>query len=251
MRRITEFRRICRSYDSIKLAILLILCALFFTARAVTGLLSYFSVLSKPLEYVVSSSYSSTASSKIKELPNFVVISSQSTAVATLGVGKDAIPVSVRMLSAEYLYKGYGEYGAENTVYLSKADYSRLTEKYKNGRISYTDSTGLYKSMRIAFCESMQLSAGEAVVSAVSAVLNTDCSQIRVMFSKTDITGITLKKLQGLGFTVENYDLINESNHRQSLVFLELKYAFITVLLSSALSAVLIKTTLERHRESL
>ncbi len=250
MGKITELRRMCHRYDRMKLAVLLILCAVFFAVSAITSFVGYFSETSKPVEYILVSrtpiDMSDRAIATIKALPDFVAVSPQVTTEATISHGENTVLIRVYSLSSEYLAAGYGIDGTKDVFYLGKTDYSKLTENNKNAGITYSDSESNAKTARIEYCDKVI----NAVALASSADFTPECCSLRAMFSKTDITGTTTKALQNLGFAVENEDTITELIHTEELTFVKFKYSAIIVLLSTAFACVLIKNTREIRKNN-
>ncbi len=245
MGKINEFRRICHQYDSMKFAVLLILCALYFLVSGIMGFVGYFSNISKPVEYVLISKspidMSSTTISKIKALPDFVALSLQSTGSVSIGEADETVFITLHRLSAEYFAYGYGETAAQKHLYLNKADYAKLSDQHKSDRVNYTDYDGIYNNAHITYSDKTNLPQGEGLVLATSADFENECTALRVMFSKTDITGGTIESLQRLGFGIENYDKIIEMANAEELTFTKFKYSAIISFLSTAFAIVLSK----------
>lgn len=235
MRKLREFLRLRKRYDSIKFALILFICATYFLVNGVVQIVSYCGYLNKPCEYILEA-YSDSASleialQKICETDGAVSASFQYDYIITTGDNKTLM---VSDLSQEYLSMCYGiESGTNsNKVWLNSVAFDEFIGDSESDsvRLSYIFD-GKTESAEFIRWESLDSENAYAVSIGTTVSLG-NSRTVRVMFDSIDVTGTNISQIENLGYTVSNReDMILES-HEQEMVLSEVKHLIITTVLS-------------------
>lgn len=235
MKKLLDFLRLRKQYDSIKFALILFVCAVFSLTSGVIQIVSYASYLDKPCEYILEA-YSDSASleialQKICDTEDAVCASFQYDYIITTGDNKTLM---VSDLSQEYLSMCYGIESDTNSkkVWLNPVAFDEFIGDSESDsvRLSYIVD-GKTESAEFIRWESLDSENAYAVSIGTTVSLG-NSRTVRVMFDSIDVTGTNIRQIENLGYTVSNReDMILES-HEQEMVLSEVKYLIITTVLS-------------------
>lgn len=235
MRKLREFLRLRKRYDSIKFALILFICATYFLVNGVVQIVSYCGYLNKPTEYILEA-YSDCASleialQKICDTESAVCASFQRDYVVTSE--NDAVLI-VSELSAEYLLECYRIESDENgkKIWLNTTAFDEFVGETDETsvRLSYTVD-GKNESAEFIRCDALDSETAYAVSVGTTASLD-DSTVVRVMFDSIDVSGSNMKHLENLGYSISNGEKVILEVHEQELLFLNVKYSIIATVLS-------------------
>ena len=235
MKKLLDFLRLRKQYDSIKFALMLFVCAVFFLTSGIIQIVSYTSYLNKPCEYILEA-YSDSASleiglQKICDTEGAVGASFQYDYIITAGDNKTLM---VSDLSQEYLSMCYGiESGTNsNKVWLNSVAFDEFIGDSESDsvRLSYIVD-GKTESAEFIRWESLD-SENVYAVSIGTTVSLGNSHTVRVMFDSIDVTGTDVRKIENLGYTVSNREDMLTQSHKQEMVLYEVEYLIITTVLS-------------------
>ena len=234
MKKLLDFLRLRKQYDSIKFALILFVCAVFSLTSGIIQIVSYASYLNKPCEYILEA-YSDSASleialQKICDTEGAVCASFQYDYIITTGDKT----LMVSELTQEYLRVCYGIEAETNSnkVWLNSVAFDEFIGDSESDsvRLSYIVD-GKTESAEFIRWESLD-SENACAVSIGTTVSLGNSRTVRVMFDSIDVTGTNIRQIENLGYTVSNReDMILES-HEQEMVLSEVKYLIITTVLS-------------------
>ena len=234
MKKLLDFLRLRKQYDSIKFALILFVCAVFSLTSGVIQIVSYASYLDKPCEYILEA-YSDSASleialQKICDTEGAVCASFQYDYIITTGDKT----LMVSELTQEYLRVCYGIEAETNSnkVWLNSVAFDEFIGDSESDsvRLSYIVD-GKTESAEFIRWESLDSENAYAVSIGTTVSLG-NSRTVRVMFDSIDVTGTNIRQIENLGYTVSNReDMILES-HEQEMVLSEVKYLIITTVLS-------------------
>ena len=235
MKKLLDFLRLRKQYDSIKFALILFLCAVFFLTSGIIQIVSYASYLNKPCEYILEA-YSDSASleialQKICDTEGAVSASFQYDYIITTGDNKTLM---VSELSQEYLRVCYGiESGASShKVWLNSVAFDEFIGDSESDsvRLSYIVDG---KTESAEFIRWEPLDSENAYAVSVGTTVTLGNSRIvRVMFDSIDVTETNARKIENLGYTVSNREDMLTQSHEQALLFANLKCSIIGAILS-------------------
>ena len=235
MKKLLDFLRLRKQYDSIKLALILFICAVFFLTSGIIQIVSYASYLNKPCEYILEA-YSDSASleiglQKICDTEGAVCASFQYDYIITTGDNKTLM---VSELSQEYLRVCYGiESGASShKVWLNSVAFDEFIGDSESDsvRLSYIVDG---KTESAEFIRWEPLDSENAYAVSVGTTVTLGNSRIvRVMFDSIDVTETNARKIENLGYTVSNREDMLTQSHEQALLFANLKCSIIGAILS-------------------
>lgn len=252
MKKIFDFLRLRKQYDSIKFAFLMFICAAYFLISGIAQTASYMVYVNKPCEYILEA-YSDSASleialQKICEIEGVISASYQNNYVITTDDNKT---LTVSELSSEYLSKCYGIGGSGNNkkIYLNTVAFDEFIgdSEIDLARLSYiadgkTESAGFVRIGEISSETPLALSVGTTASLDNSRV-------VRVMFDGIDITGSNIRKIESLGYTVSNREDILLQSHKQEMLLSEIKCCIFATSLSLVGGLAFIKISNFEHRK--
>ena len=231
MKKLLDFLRLRKQYDSIKFALMLFVCAVFFLTSGIIQIVSYASYLNKPCEYILEA-YSDSASleiglQKICDTEGAVCASFQYDYIITTGDNKTLM---VSDLSQEYLSMCYGiESGTNsNKVWLNSVAFDEFIGDSE--RLTYIVD-GKTESAEFIRWESLDSENAYAVSIGTTVSLG-NSRTVRVMFDSIDVTGTNISQIENLGYTVSNREDILIQSYEQELLFADVKCSIIGVILS-------------------
>lgn len=235
MKKLLDFLRLRKKYDSIKFALMLFVCAVFFLTSGIIQIVSYASYLNKPCEYILEA-YSDSASleiglQKICDTEGAVCASFQYDYIITTGDNKTLM---VSDLSQEYLSMCYGiESGTNsNKVWLNSVAFDEFIGDSESDSVRLTYIVdGKTESAEFIRWESLD-SENAYAVSIGTAVSLGNSRTVRVMFDSIDVTGTNIRQIENLGYTVSNREDILIQSYEQELLFADVKCNIIGGLLS-------------------
>ena len=235
MKKLFVFLRLRKQYDSIKFALILFVCAVFFLTSGIIQIVSYASYLNKPCEYILDA-YSASATLDIgieiiKETEGAVSASFQRDYVV---MSKNDAVLVVSELSAEYLSECYGieSTGNGKKIWLSSVAFDEFAGKTDENSVRLTYSVdGKKESAEFIKCEALDFETAYAVSVGTTASLD-GSTVVRVMFDNIDVSGSNTRHLEDLGYGISNReDMIIES-HEQDMTLSEVKHYIISTVLS-------------------
>lgn len=235
MKKLLDFLRLRKQYDSIKFALMLFVCAVFFLTSGIIQIVSYASYLNKPCEYILEA-YSDSASleiglQKICDTEGAVCSSFQYDYIITTGDNKTLM---VSDLSQEYLSMCYGiESGTNsNKVWLNSVAFDEFIGDSESDSVRLTYIVdGKTESAEFIRWESLDSENAYAVSIGTTVSLG-NSRTVRVMFDSIDVTGTNISQIENLGYTVSNREDILIQSYEQELLFADVKCSIIGVILS-------------------
>lgn len=235
MKKLCELWRIRKQYDSIKLAIVLLLCAVYFLVFGTVRAVSYTKYLHQPVEYLLQAQSESAsldiAPSKLCDIKGVVSASFQRDFIITTD---DQKPLSVSELSPVYLYLCYGIEinGSGKKVWLNPTAFDEVFGTSENSCMqAFYTADGKRESAEFIRCKALGSDTAYAVsVGTTSSFGNSQL--IRVMFEGTDVTGDNVRKIEKLGYTVSDKEAILTQSYEQEKMLSELKYCAVSMVLS-------------------
>lgn len=235
MKKLLDFLRLRKQYDSIKFALILFVCAVFSLTSGIIQIVSYASYLNKPCEYILEA-YSDSASleialQKICDTEGAVCASFQYDYIITTGDNKTLM---VSDLSQEYLSMCYGIESDTNSnkVWLNSVAFDEIIGESESDsvRLSYIVD-GKTESAEFIRWEPLDSENAYAVSIGTTVTLG-NSRTVRVMFDSIDVTGTDVRKIENLGYTVSNREDMLTQSHEQELLFANLKCSIIGAILS-------------------
>lgn len=235
MRKLREFLRLRKRYDSIKFALILFICATYFLVNGVVQIVSYCGYLNKPTEYILEA-YSDSASleialQKICETDGAVSASFQRDYIITAENDKT---LAVSELSREYLCDCYGIESNTNskTIWLNTVAFDEFIGESTDTSVRlYYSVDGKNESAEFIKCDALDSENAYAVSIGTTASLE-NSHTVRVMFDSIDVTGTDVRKIENLGYTVSNREDMLTQSHERELLFANLKCSIIGTILS-------------------
>lgn len=206
MKEIQNFFRLRRQSGKVKAALLLFLLAAFFGVHGVEQLKECALGLGEPVEYLLQfGTGGAVFGEKLRELQKMEGVTGVSRQREyTITRGEKSLAVTE--LSAQYLAQCYGieESGFRRHFWLSPQAFSSFVGKGTEppAHLSYRQAEVLCNGV---FSSSEQLPGdlAGAVTSGTSEALR-GSTELRVMFPGPDLSGVTVSRLEGLGFSVVN-----------------------------------------------
>lgn len=235
MKKLCELRRIRKRYDSVKLALALLLCAGYFFVLGAVRAVDYAQQLNRPAEYLLQAQSESAAladaPAKLCEIDGIAAASFQRDFVIT-AAGQKMLTVS--MLSPEYLYSCYGikAEGGGMKVWLASASFDALfgaEEAFHIGAFSTAD--GMQKSAEFIRCTALDKTAAEAVAVGTTASLG-DTQLVRVMLRGADTSQTALQRAESLGYSVCDREALLTRSHAQEMLLSDLGHCAVCIGLS-------------------
>lgn len=250
MKRWSEFLKLRRQHDVVKIICLYAAVGIFFLADLFINGIFFCREIGSSEEYIVTENRRGVLTEErleeIRRLSCVADVSRQRVVTVTVKYKTNEAVFSCTELSEPYIKTAYGitESGAMKTFYMNQTAYDQLTQdvagQEKNAdkgrlRVSYTQeeteqiaavsgtdnaaavavliTEGLPEEEPIVFCKGNSLGVSENV------------SQLRVLTERQDITGENVRRIQGLGFALENAQTVRESEYRRELCAVRMKYA--------------------------
>lgn len=235
MKKLLDFLRLRKQYDSIKFALILFVCAVFSLTSGIIQIVSYASYLDKPCEYILEA-YSDSASleialQKICDTEGAVCASFQYDYIITTGDNKTLM---VSELTQEYLWVCYGIEAETNSnkVWLNSVAFDEFIGDSESGsvRLSYIVD-GKTETAEFIRWESLDSENAYAVSIGTTASLG-NSHTVRVMFDNIDITGTNIRQIENLGYSISNREDMLLQSHEQEMLLLETKCCIFATLLS-------------------
>lgn len=257
MKWLTDFWKMRRQSGSVKIAILLFLFALYFIVQSVIAVVGYAEFVNQKVEYIITVSdpngVQSSDISKLKSLDNVAYISPQRLYSITYKSDTDLESLSVTEVYADYLHSAYDIDSAISgkSFYLNKSAWNEIMpdDTSESTRMAYTENETSEKTAQFIFTDTLSDASPMAYSAGNSITLN-GCTSIRVMFSKTDITGKTLEAIRTLGYSIENEQEILDGVHELEIVMLKLKYGVIIAVLSISFGYALVKEQYKKRHHT-
>ena len=235
MKKLLDFLRLRKQYDSIKFALVLFVCAVFFLTSGIIQIVSYASYLNKPCEYILEA-YSDSASleiglQKICDTEGAVCASFQYDYIITTGDNKTLM---VSELSQEYLRVCYGIESETNSnkVWLNSTAFDEFIGDSESDSVRLTYIVdGKTESAEFIRWESLDSENAYAVSSGTTVSLG-NSRTVRVMFDSIDVTGTNIRQIENMGYTVSNREDMLTQSHEQEMILFEVKHCIISTVLS-------------------
>ncbi len=246
MRRLIKIRK---QNDDVKLIMLFVLAGIVFLACAIYNGIQFYRLVNTPVEYVLTYASGNVLSDiKLEELAqseNVCSVSRQVEKSALIKYNMYETSFSYVELSAAYMEAVYGieESGSMKTFYMNEPAYEQLLQSTQGVEdrteqeftIRYalsseqTDESNTaamsYKTARVVvirdgvtgdvpyiFCKGSSIDMGQ----------NTVC--VRVWYRQHDFDGMNRKRLEALGFIVEDENSLIEADYGLKLVLFKLRY---------------------------
>ncbi len=235
MKKLRDFLRKRKQYDSIKFALLLFVCAACFLVHGIVQTVSYGKFLGCPAEYILEACSDSAsleiAPSKICEVNGVINASFQRDYIITAENDK---VLTVSELSDGYLSMCYGIEDVKNgkKIWLNSAAFEEFIGESENTsvRASYAVD-GRMENAEFVICNELPSDSALAVSAGTTATLG-QSQTVRVMFDSIDITGTDIRKIENLGYTVTNREAITARSYGQELFLAEIKCDVVASVLS-------------------
>ena len=235
MKKLFDFLRLRKQYDSIKFALILFVCAVFSLTSGIIQIVSYASYLDKPCEYILDA-YSDSASleialQKICDTEGAVCASFQRDYIITAENDKT---LAVSELSREYLCDCYGIESNTNskTIWLNTVAFDEFIGESTDTSVRlYYSVDGKNESAEFIKCDALDSETAYAVSVGTTASLD-DSTVVRVMFDSIDVTGSNTRHLENLGYGISNREDMLMQVHEQELLFADVKCSIIGVMFS-------------------
>ena len=226
MRKLREFLRLRKRYDSIKFSLILFICATYFLVNGVVQIVSYCGYLNKPTEYILEA-YSDSASleialQKICETDGAVNASFQRDYIITTENDK---ALAVSELSREYLCDCYGIESNTNSkaIWLNTVAFDEFIGESTDTSVRlYYSVDGKNESAEFIKCDALDSENAYAVSIGTTASLG-NSHTVRVMFDNIDITGTNIRQIENLGYSISNREDMLLQSHEQEMLLLETK----------------------------
>lgn len=233
MRRLTDFLKLRKQNDRVKLALLFFLLAGYFGVTSGMQVAEYASAVGEPVEYVLQSPSTGAVldmgMQKIREMDGVLGVSRQTE--ITLSTEDKSLVATV--LDRQYLSNCYGlnSTGAGHQFWLSKAAFdSFLGNTASPARLAYQIEDSR-ESGNFTLADSFPAEESYAVTAGSTVDLG-GSSTLRVMLEKTDLSGADVRRLESLGFSVMNREFLLEQSYETELMMTRLRYGLIATILS-------------------
>lgn len=235
MKWLSDFLKLRKRHDSIKFACILFVCAAYFLVYGIIHTVSYANYLNKPVEYILDAYSASTmldiGLDKIKETEGAVSASFQRDYVV---MSENDTVLLVSELSAEYLTECYEIEPAGNgkKIWLNSVAFDEFVGETDETSVLLSYSVDDKKeSAEFIKCEALDSETAYAVSVGTTASLY-DSTVVRVMFDSIDVTGSNTRHLENLGYSISNGEKVLLDVHAQELLFLNVKYSIVAMVLS-------------------
>ena len=228
-----KFIRWRRQSNAAKLAVVMLLVAGYFFANGIIQIVKYAGAINTPCEYLLAADNAVTQNdmNELMKLDGVLAASPKRVFAIVLDGEKT---LSVTELSSDYLFTRYELYTKSGCFYMNYKAFQEITgEDIKDTiRLSYTDESAKRSSSEFDFEPTLPNNEPLILSVGTSATLFKDNTSVLVLMKRRDLTGSDTNRIERLGYSVQNREDIASAAHEQELLLVELKYGFITLLLS-------------------
>lgn len=232
MRGPSDLLRLRKRSDKVKLALLLFLLGALLAWDVLSGAVSYFSAAGEPVEYILTSGTEGAALEgrlqALRQGEQVVCVSRQ----REYGLSSADKSITITEVSTEYLSSCFGlsTTGSGTEFFLGREAFitfcgagaqspAHLTCQTEDGEIS-----GAFR-----LCDDLP---GELALAKGTSVTLSGARTLRVMLDNSDISGLDTAWLEGLGFMIENREVVTEASHRAELLLSRLRYGGLACVLA-------------------
>ncbi len=237
-----RFLRLRKQNDTVKIMLLYIVIGVCFFVNAIYNGVLLYRLIQSPVEYVAG--IGGTFGTKLKELAeleNVKAFSVQGEKSVTMKYKTTEVSLPCVYLSKEYLKNAYGieESGAMEKFFVNQAAYEQLKQEntYEPDegilRVTYTieaqeeDKEGQKGTADIVLLADILPDKEPYAFCRGDSVDYAKSTTVRVLAARHELDEITVKRLQGMGFVIENTTDLQEDKYMQEMKLVELRYGLI------------------------
>lgn len=260
MRWLSNFWKIRKQNDYVKIMLILVLLGTGMLGNAITNGVNLYHSTLKPMEYIltgnVTGGINKSQMEEIIEIENVAAASVQTESVLTVKSNENDIVWNCYELSDSYFEEAYKISGSKamRTFYLTPKAFERLSKSTENLK-----KTGIYKLHmdymlgeeesgigQFVLLENEMFSDEEYAFYQGSDADLSESNQIRVYAEKQDITGITIKSLENLGYEITNSEEVLRAGFQQTKKMIGIKYSIFIGILCFLFVVILKKALFQR-----
>lgn len=235
MRQLSDFLKLRKQNDCVKIALLLFFAAVYFAFSGIAQVAGHAKNAGEPVEYVLTA-YSTSASlelglDELRKSDGAIGASFQREYMIT----SETKIITVTELSEQYLRECYGIQiiGSGKKIWLNDATFSEFVGTTDGSVVRMTYTLGdAVESAEFIRCASLPNDVPYAV-SVGNSVTLSENENVRVMFDGVDISGNTVAHLTKLGYGIMNEAAVLTETYEREAVLKDAKYCLIVTALAT------------------